>query len=365
MFGQNLSTTTAFAKLSAECHVPWRGQWLPNNDPSRPFTRAAKFNLALREFRIMRHSTGLRELIENDDILVCPGAQDPLSAKTIDQVGFDAIYMTGYGTSLSHAGVTDAGLITMPEMVSNANNIQEAVDVPVIGDADNGYGNATNVIRTVREYIKTGVGGIHIEDQTFPKRCGHVSGRQVIPMEEAVGKYRAASDVRNERDEDFVIIARTDARGAVGGSLDTAIERVNAYCEAGADVAFVEGPTDESELKRIGEEVDAPLLYNFGGISPRLPTERLEDLGFDMVIYPALGLLSTIISVYNHAKQMKEEGGVAVFEDLESSSEDLPFDLHEFSGFPEIVKWEEEYLPDEEGEKYEGTLGADISGRDE
>lgn len=312
----------------------------------------------------MRYSTQLRELIESDEILVCPGAHDALSARTLNHDGvFDCVYMTGYGTSISRVGVPDAGLITMPEMIANAGVIQETVDVPVIGDADNGYGNATNVIRTVREYIKTGVGGIHIEDQTFPKRCGHVTGRQIIPKDEAIGKYRAAADVRDERDEDFVIIARTDARGAVGGSLDVAIDRVNAYCEAGADVAFVEGPVDEDEIARVGREVNAPLLYNFAGISPKVRPARLEELGFDIVIFPSFSFQATILSVYKSVQQAQEDGIVDLFAEYESEFDDLPFDYHQFSGFPEVVEWEEKYMPAEEGDKYEDTIGADIAGK--
>lgn len=310
----------------------------------------------------MRYSTQLRDLIARDEILVCPGAHDALSARalTFDDE-FDCVYMTGYGTSLSRVGVPDAGLITMPEMIANANTIQESIDIPIIGDADNGYGNATNVIRTVREYIKTGAGGIHIEDQTFPKRCGHVKGRQLIPKDEAIGKYRAAADVRDERDEDFVIIARTDARGAVGGSLEMAIDRANAYCDAGADVAFVEGPVDEDEIATVGEEVDAPLLYNFAGISPKLPPSRLEELGFDIVIFPGFSFQAAILSVYNNVRKAQEDGMVALYETYEEAFNDVPFDYHEFAGFPEVVQWEEEYLPEDEGEKYEGTVGADIT----
>lgn len=307
----------------------------------------------------MGHGVRLRELIESNDILVCPGAHDPMAAMAIEQAGFDAVYMTGYGTSLSRAGVPDAGLITMPEMVANANAVQEAVDVPVLGDADNGYGNATNVVRTVKEYIKTGAGGIHIEDQSFPKRCGHVSGRKVIPRDEAVGKFRAAADIRDERNEDFFIVARTDARGAVGGSLDEAIERVNAYCEAGADGAFVEGVNDEDEVARVGEEVDAPLLYNLAGISPRIEPLELEQLGYDLVIYPGLAMQATIAAVYNYASKLDAEG-TSAFVEMEEEFETLPFGFHEFSGFPEIVEQEERYLPAEESEKYEGTLGADV-----
>lgn len=269
--------------------------------------------------------------------------------------------MTGYGTSLSRVGLPDAGLITMPEMIANAAAIQEAVDVPVIADADNGFGNATNVIRTVREYAKTGVAGIHIEDQSFPKRCGHVKGRRVIPREEAVGKIRAAADVRDDRNPDLVLIARTDARGAVGGSLDEAIERANAYCEAGADVAFVEGPADEAEVERVGREVDAPLLYNFAGISPELSRDRLQSYGFDLVIYPGLGIRAAVTSVYRATMALIEDD-VAGIQALRADFDELPFGFHEFAGFPEVVEWERSYLPDEEQEKYRGTLGADIAG---
>lgn len=312
----------------------------------------------------MRYSSTLQEQLKEDKILICPGAHDPMSARVIDQAGFDAVYMTGYGTSLSTIGYPDAGFITMPEMISNANNIQESVDVPVIADADNGFGNATNVIRTVREYIKTGVGAIHIEDQKFPKRCGHVAGRQVIPKEEAVGKYRAAADIRDERDEDFVLIARTDARGAVGGSLEDAIDRANAYCEAGADVAFVEGPADESEVKRIGKEVDAPLLYNATGISPLIESDELQSMGFDIVIYPGLSMQATMYGLLSHVPAVKEHG-VAEITRLGEEMQEIPFEgMHEFAGFPKVVEWEKKYLPEEEQEKYQDTLGAAIADED-
>ena len=312
----------------------------------------------------MHYGANLRALLDREEILVCPGAHDPLTARTIDRVGFDAVYMTGYGTSLSAVGVPDAGLVTMPEMIANAGNIQETIDVPLVADADNGFGNATNVIRTVREYVKTGVAAIHIEDQSFPKRCGHTTGRQVISREEAIGKYRAAADVRDERDAEFVLIARTDARGAVGGSLDEAIDRANAYVEAGADVAFVEGPTDESEVERIGREVEAPLLYNCTGISPRLEPEALQEYGFDLVIYPTASTRATISAVYEHVGELKEHG-TAGLEAFEDEFNELPFGFHEFAGFPDVVAWEERYLPEDELEKYEGTLGTDVRNQGE
>jgi 2-methylisocitrate lyase-like PEP mutase family enzyme len=306
----------------------------------------------------------LRERLRDDDPLVCPGVHDPLTAAVADHVGFDAIYMTGYGTSLSKIGYPDAGFITMPEMIENAANIQERIGVPLIADADNGYGNATNVVRTVREYIKAGAGAIHLEDQTFPKRCGHTKGRQVIPEEEAVGKIRAASDVRDERDESFVIIARSDARGTGGGSLDEAIDRVNAYLDAGADVGFVEGPTDAAEVRRVGREVEGPTLYNFVGdlgTSPYLDPDDLEAWGFDVVIFPILSTLATIANVHAAMETFAEDPAAAM-RAVDDAFNDAPVgSLHEFSGFPEVVGWEERYLPAADQEKYEGSLGDEVA----
>ncbi|MFB6131208.1 MAG: oxaloacetate decarboxylase [Salinigranum sp.] len=309
----------------------------------------------------------LRELLAREEILQCPGVHDPLTAAVADAVGFDAIYMTGYGTSLSKTGYPDAGFVTMPEMIENARNVQERVDVPVIADADNGYGNATNVVRTVREYVKAGVAGIHIEDQTFPKRCGHTTGRQLVSRQEAAGKIAAAADVRDERDESFVLIARTDARGATGGSLADALDRVRAYLDAGADVAFVEGPTDEEEVRRIGREIDAPLLYNCvgeSGVSPYVDPEDLQRFGYDVVIYPLASTLATIAGTYE-ALSAFERDGVDALADLDERFGDLPLgDVHEFSGFGRVVEWEREYMPAEEQEKYEGSIGRNVDRSD-
>lgn len=305
----------------------------------------------------------LRERLKRDELLVCPGIHDPLTAAVADGVGFDAIYMTGYGTSLSKIGYPDAGFITMPEMIENAANIQERIDVPLIADADNGYGNATNVIRTVREYIKAGIGAIHIEDQTFPKRCGHTKGRQVIPREEAIGKIAAAADVRDERDADFVLIARTDARGTGDGSLDEAIGRANEFLDVGADIAFVEGPANEREIKRIGQEVQGPVVYNFVGdlgSSPYVELSSLEEWEFDLVLFPLAATLSTIANVHTDFTAFAEDPTAAMRRIDDSYNEQPVGSLHEFSGFPEVVDWEQQYLPDEEQDKYEGSLGDDL-----
>ena len=307
----------------------------------------------------------LREHLASDDLLVCPGVHDPLTAAVADAVGFETIYMTGYGTSLSTTGYPDAGFVTMPEMIDNAANIQERIDVPLIADSDNGYGNATNVIRTVREYIKSGAAAIHLEDQTFPKRCGHTKGRQVIPREEAVGKIEAAADVRDERDPEFVLIARSDARGTGDGSLDEAIARVNDFLAAGADIGFVEGPTDEAELKRVGREVDGPLLYNFVGevgSSPYVDLADLDAWGFDVVIFPIAATLSTIANVHADLAAFAEDP-VAAMRAIDDAFAARPVgSLHDFSGFPEVVEWERAYLPAAEQDKYEGSIGDEVDG---
>ena len=203
--------------------------------------------------------------------LVAPGAYDALSARLVEQAGFDAVYMTGFGTSASQLGRPDVGLLSGAEMVDQVRRLVEAVDRPVIADADTGYGNAINVIRTVRAYEQAGVAALHLEDQVMPKKCGHMSGKVVIPAEEMVGKIRAAVDAR--RDPELVLIARTDAAAVHG--LDDAIARARAYAEAGADVLFVEAPTSEDAIARVASELGdvAPLVFNWaeGGRTPPIP----------------------------------------------------------------------------------------------
>jgi 2-methylisocitrate lyase-like PEP mutase family enzyme len=305
----------------------------------------------------MSQTTRLRELLRSGRSLLVPGCYNALSARILAEVGFPAVYMTGYGTSLSLLGMPDAGLATMTEMHLNARYIAGAVSVPVIADADNGYGNAINVIRTVREYVGTGVAGIHIEDQAIPKRCGHVAGRQVIPIEEAAGKYRAAAQARDEADPDFVLIARTDARGAHGGSLDEAIRRANVYLEAGADMAFVEGPTSLDEVRRICREVKGPIFYNQTGVSPRLSQAQMQELGIAVAILPGAALRATVKAVYDLALALRDRGPEAEVE-LTASLAGHPLgDLHTFAGFDQIRAWEEAYLPPEELGKYADSVG--------
>ena len=304
-----------------------------------------------------RATTQLRELIARGPTLYLPGCFNAMSARVLEGAGFGAIYMTGYGTSLSLTGLPDVGLTTMSEMVANARYIASAVRIPLIADADTGFGNAINVIRTVREYIGAGVAGIHMEDQVSPKRCGHVAGRMVIPMEEAVGKIRAAADTRDQLDPDFVLVARTDARGAHGGCLDEAIGRVNAYLAAGADLAFVEGPTSVDEVKRICREVKGPVFYNMTGVSPRFTMEEMRALGIMVCISPNAMLRTALAAMYDLAARLHAEGPVAETRFMEGFRNHPLGDLHTFAGFDQIRAWEREYLGEEAMHKYADSVG--------
>ena len=253
----------------------------------------------------MRKTTRLKKLLTDKALLVAPGAYDVLSARIIELVGFQAVYMTGYGTSAAILGEPDVGLLTMSEMARHAGNIADAVDVPVLADGDTGYGNPLNIRRTVREYEKAGVCAIQLEDQVFPKRCGHMLGRKVIAMEEMVQKIKAATDAR--QDDDFVIIARTDARTTFG--LDEALRRGKAYEEAGADVIFIESPEGVEELEAVNKAFpNTPTLANMieGGRTPVLPTDELERLGFGIAIYPTGPLYASAKAVQAYMTELKQ-----------------------------------------------------------
>ena len=243
----------------------------------------------------MRTTTQLRQMLTAPGIIVAPGAYDGFSARLIEAAGFQAVYMTGAGTAASHLGQPDLGLTTLTEMATHASHIAGCVALPVIADADTGYGNVLNVVRTVREYERAGVAGLHLEDQVAPKKCGHIAGKQVIPTGEFCDKIRAAVEYRT--DPDFVIIARTDARAVTG--LDDAIERANRYAEAGADVIFVEAPQTQDEIARVAREVKAPLLANMvaGGRTPSVKFSELERLGYRIVIYPAVCMMAAVQAI--------------------------------------------------------------------
>ena len=231
----------------------------------------------------------LRSLVAPKHGLVVPGAYDGVSARLVERAGFPAVYMTGYGTSASRLGLPDLGYAGLAEMADHARNLAAAVSIPLIADADTGYGNALGVRRTVQAYEAAGVAALHIEDQVAPKRCGHLSGHQLVPLAEFAGKIRAAVDAR--RDPDLMIIARTDAISAV--DFDEALRRGEAAVGAGADVLFIEAPRDEAQVERVATAFDTPLLYNYasGGRSPMLPFPRLRALGYALILLPIDTLL--------------------------------------------------------------------------
>lgn len=281
----------------------------------------------------------LRELLAGPEPVVAPGAYDALSARLVDQAGFDVVYMTGFGTSASLLGRPDVGLLGGAEMVDNVRRIVDAVERPVVADADTGYGNAINVVRTVRAYEQAGVAGLHLEDQVMPKKCGHMSGKAVIPAAEMAGKIRAAADAR--RDPDLVLIARTDAAAVHG--LDEAISRARAFAEAGADVLFVEAPTSEDDIVRVATELSgvAPLVFNWaeGGRTPPLSLERIAELGFSLVIYPIATLLAATAGVRSVLATIKRDGTPL------AAMDGLPtFDAFtDLIGLPEVRELEERY----------------------
>ena len=254
----------------------------------------------------MSVATRLRELLAQPDLFVAPGAYDALSARLIAQAGFPAVYMTGFGTAASVLGQPDVGLLTMSEMVSRAAALAAVVgDRPLIADADTGYGNPINVRRTIREYERAGVAVVHIEDQLWPKKCGHMEGKQVIPLDEMVQKIRAAVDAR--QDPDFVIIARTDANAVYG--LEDALHRGRAYREAGADVIFIEAPRSIVELQAIAQTFpDVPLLYNWAesGKTPLLSLEEIHTLGFKLVIFPVSMLFAATQALLGLLEVLKQ-----------------------------------------------------------
>ncbi len=250
----------------------------------------------------------LREMLASD-IVVAPGAYDALSAKLIEQAGFSAVYMTGYGVSASVLARPDIGLLTMTEMTTMARNMVNAVNIPVIADADNGYGGNLNVMRTVTEFEAAGVAAVQFEDQATPKRCGHMEGKELISLPEMTAKIRAAVAARN--DPNLVIIARTDARAVLG--MDEAVARSRAYIEAGADVIFLEAPQSIDEMKRMNQELSVPLLANMvnKGKTPFLPLPELKSMGYRLVIYPVVPLYAAAKACITVLEALKQEGDVA------------------------------------------------------
>ncbi|HEV8110407.1 MAG TPA: isocitrate lyase/PEP mutase family protein [Burkholderiales bacterium] len=284
----------------------------------------------------MKPTTTLRNLLARPGALMAPGVADALNARLVRKHGFEALYMTGAGTSAVRLGMPDVGLLTMTEMVDNAARIAEAAGLPLIADADNGYGGVLNVRRTVQAYERAGAAAVHIEDQVLPKRCGHLAGKQLVPVEEMEAKIRAAVDAR--ADGDFVLIARTDAIAVEG--FEPALERAARYREAGADVLFVEAPSAE-QLPKIAPRLEAPLLYNMAtsGKTPFLGRAEIERLGFKLIIYPNWMMLAAIRAASEVLAELKQTGSIAnVAREVPSFREF--FDL---LGMPEVQELEARY----------------------
>jgi 2-methylisocitrate lyase-like PEP mutase family enzyme len=284
----------------------------------------------------MKTTKRLRALIEKPGITMVPGAYDAFSAKLIEAVGFEAVYMTGFGTAASALGYPDIGLLTLTDMMTNAKHIADAVSIPLIADADTGYGNYLNVMRTVEEYEKAGCAAIQIEDQVSPKKCGHMEGHKLVSSDEMIAKIRAA--VRTRKDSDMVIIARTDAISAEG--FEEAIRRANVYREEGADVLFVEAPRDMDQLERIPKLVKSPVLVNIAPKTPYLHIKKYEDMGYALAIYPAVSITTVYAALRAKLVELKSEGM-----NSDGGHGGVPFnELVDFLGLTKYRKLEEEIL---------------------
>ena len=281
----------------------------------------------------------LRELLNSGQTIVAPGAFDPLAARLVEEAGFAAVYMTGFGTSAALLGRPDVGLLTMTEMADSAGRIAACVDIPLIADADTGYGNPLNVIRTVGAYEAAGVAGLHIEDQVAPKKCGHMEGKLVIGADEMAQKVKAAVDART--DPDFVIIARTDARAVEG--LDSALDRARRYRDAGADVLFIEALVSDAEIEAAAAAFpDVPLLFNWaeGGKTPVVSLDRLTELGYRIVIFPIGTLLAATAAMRRILTEIATAGTpAALLGELPTFSE-----FTDFIGLPEVREIEQRYI---------------------
>ncbi|MBI4193762.1 MAG: isocitrate lyase/PEP mutase family protein [Betaproteobacteria bacterium] len=284
-----------------------------------------------------RPTTTLRRLIARPRLVLAPGVADAMNARIVAREGFEALYMTGSGTAAVRLGLPDVGLLTMSEMVDNAQRIAEAAEIPLIADADTGYGGPINVIRTVRSYERAGVAAIHIEDQQWPKRCGHFAGKTLVGTDEMVSKIKAAVDARH--DADFIVIARTDAYSVEG--FDAALERAGRYVEAGADMIFVEELRTGEQLAEVPRRFGIPALYNMGGSgkTPFLTAAEIEKLGFRVVIYPNFIMRAAIHAAQTVLRELKSTGALqGIFEKLSGWEE-----RHELLRMSEIRELEKRY----------------------
>lgn len=292
----------------------------------------------------MKKSTLLKNMIAERKALVCPGAHDVISAKLIERAGFKACQVSGFGLSASYLGLPDMAFLSFSEALDFSKNIIDAVEVPVMVDADTGFGNAINAMRVTEEFIKIGAAGMNIEDQVFPKRCGHLEGKQIIPMEEMVLKIKACIEIKKQLDPDFVINARTDAIAVSG--VDEAIRRGNAYADAGADLIFIEAPRTKEDIKRLTREIQAPISINLfdavsGGKTPLISIDELREMGVARISIPVGPLFAAIRGMINYLDVIKD--GIA------EGRDDLVVPFAEFKdliGFNKYRDLEKKYLPE-------------------
>ncbi len=282
----------------------------------------------------------LNTRLKEPGILVAPGIFDMISTRLADSMGFDLLYMTGYGSVASYLGLPDAGLATYTDMVNRASAFAQCAHTPLIADGDTGYGGLLNVAHTIKGYEAGGAAGIQLEDQEFPKKCGHTPGRRVIPAADMVKKIRVAVDARSSAD--FLIVARTDARTTLG--IDEALRRAEAYAQAGADILFVESPESPEEMARIAAAIDKPVLINNveGGRTPLLPKDELEKMGFKLAIYPATGFLAAGHALAQAYEALSRDGSSSALQgrlyDFES--------FNQLIGFPEVWEFDKTYADD-------------------
>lgn len=287
----------------------------------------------------MDKSTLLRQTLKKEKTILVPGIYDALSAKIAQRVGFDIIFHTGYGTAATLLGVPDIGLVSFSEMKERVSNICNAVDVPVIADADTGYGNSLNTMRTVKDYIKSGAAGLILEDQVWPKKCGHMKNKDVISIEEMESKIKAAVASRTAENSDLVIVGRTDSLAVEG--LDSAITRVKTYQKAGADILFIEAPNQIDDLKEINSKIEMPLLLNQieGGQTPIISLKDAQLLGFKIILFPLTSLYAStkaIFDVFNNLLDKQTS--------TDSENKLITFDLfNELVNHDEFIKLEKHF----------------------
>jgi len=283
----------------------------------------------------MTQAQKIRDALKEKGVLVMPGVYDCLSAKIASRAGFEVIFITGYSVSATYLGEPDFGLLTQTELLSASQRVCSVTPLPVIVDADTGYGNAVNVIRTVRELIRGGAAGMFLEDQIWPKRCGHMKGKQVVPLEEYLNKLRAAIDARGK--DDFYIVARTDARQALG--LEESIRRGKAFKEAGADAVFIEAPNTKEEMREIGRNVPGPLVANMieRGVTPLMGPEELKELGFQLIVWPLGPLYASARALENVYSTLRRAG----------TTHEIMDRLIPFEEFHDIIGLKEKYALDE------------------